>query len=165
LIAPETAKQYVLTEENGPKEVDRFVWSAAKYSDNVVVARFNGQKDGDFTDAKTLATTSNSTQVAILVKEEQTAIELGAEPGVPTLFDVKVRSSVSGGVSMISEAQLQLVLIHSGLIAYSFTDWYLIGAAVQGGWDNNADTNHQQCLETEQLLTNTLYGILWRRKL
>jgi hypothetical protein len=36
LIAPETAKQYVLTEENGPK-VDRFVWSAAKYSDNVVV--------------------------------------------------------------------------------------------------------------------------------
>jgi hypothetical protein len=37
LIAPETAKQYVLTEENGPKEVDRFVWSAAKYSDNVVV--------------------------------------------------------------------------------------------------------------------------------
>jgi hypothetical protein len=36
LIAPETAKQYVLTEENGPKEVDRF-WSAAKYSDNVVV--------------------------------------------------------------------------------------------------------------------------------
>jgi hypothetical protein len=24
LIAPETAKQYVLTEENGPKEVDRF---------------------------------------------------------------------------------------------------------------------------------------------
>jgi hypothetical protein len=29
LIAPETAKQYVLTEENGPKEVDRFVWSAA----------------------------------------------------------------------------------------------------------------------------------------
>jgi hypothetical protein len=26
LIA-QTAKQYVLTEENGPKEVDRFVWS------------------------------------------------------------------------------------------------------------------------------------------
>jgi hypothetical protein len=77
LIAPETAKQYVLTEENGPKEVDRFVWSAAKYSDNVVVEyAFNGQKDGDFTDAKTLATTS-STQVAILVKDlNQTAIEL-----------------------------------------------------------------------------------------
>jgi hypothetical protein len=50
-------------------------------------------------------------QVAILVKDlNQTAIELGAEPGVPTLFDVKVRSSVSGGVSMISESQLQLVL-------------------------------------------------------
>jgi hypothetical protein len=45
----------------------------------------NGQKDGDFTDAKT--TTSNSTQVAILKDLNQTAIELGAEPGVPTLFD------------------------------------------------------------------------------
>jgi hypothetical protein len=70
----------------------------------------------------------------------QTAIELGAEPGVPTLFDV--RSSVSG--SMISESSITIsVNTYSGLIAYSFTDWYLIGAAVQGGWDNNADTNHQ----------------------
>jgi hypothetical protein len=68
-------------------------------------------------------------------------IELGAEPGVPTLFDVKVRSSVSGGVPMISENNK--FNNYSGLIAYSFTDWYLIGAAVQGGWDNNADTNHQ----------------------
>jgi hypothetical protein len=37
LIAPETAKQYVLTEENGPKEVDRFYGQRQKYSDNVVV--------------------------------------------------------------------------------------------------------------------------------
>jgi hypothetical protein len=72
----------------------------------------------------------------------QTAIELGAEPE-PTLFDVKVRSSVSGGVSMISGSITISVNTYSGLIAYSFTDWYLIGAAVQGGWDNNADTNHQ----------------------
>jgi hypothetical protein len=46
---------------------------------------------------------TQSTQVAILVKDLNQTIELGAEPGVPTLFDVKVRSSVSGGVPMISE--------------------------------------------------------------
>jgi hypothetical protein len=45
---------------------------------------------------------------------------------------------------MISESSITIsVNTYSGLIAYSFTDWYLIGAAVQGGWDNNADTNHQ----------------------
>jgi hypothetical protein len=50
----------------------------------------------------------------------QTAIELGAEPGVPTLFDVKVRSSVSGEVPMISSSITISVNTYSGLIAYSF---------------------------------------------
>lgn len=147
LLAPETAKQYVLTEENGTNEVDRFVWSAAKYSDNVVVGYtlLIDKKDGDFENALTLATTSNTTQVAIVVKNlNQAAIELGAEPGVPTLFDVKIKSSVSGGVPMISEKSITISInAYSGLIAYPFTDWYLIGSAVAGGWDNNATTVHQ----------------------
>lgn len=141
LMAPETAKQYVLTEENATKEVDRFVWSAAKYSDNVVVeyTLLMDKKDGDFTNAVTLATTSNSTQVAILVKDlNQTAIELGAEPGVPTLFDVKVKSSVSGGVPMISENSITIsVNAYSGRVAYEFVDWYLVGDATKAGWENN----------------------------
>jgi hypothetical protein len=96
----------------------------------------------------------------------QTAIELGAEPGVPTLFDVKVRSSVSGGVSMISESSITIsVNTYSGLIAYSFTDWYLIGAAVQGGWDNNADTNHQPMFRNGTAANKYSLRILWRRKL
>jgi hypothetical protein len=77
---------------------------------------FNGQKDGDFTDAKTLATTSNSTQVAILVDLNQTAI--GAEPGVPTLFDVKVRSSVSGGVWFLKAQNLVLIRIQVWLLIH-----------------------------------------------
>jgi hypothetical protein len=44
---------------------------------------------------------------------------------------------------MISAKPLSILVNSYGLIAYSFTVWYLIGAAVQGGWDNNADTNHQ----------------------
>jgi hypothetical protein len=58
------------------------------------------------------------------------------------LFDVKVRSSVSGGVSMI----LKSITISVNTFRFDclfIYGWYLIGAAVQGGWDNNADTNHQ----------------------
>jgi hypothetical protein len=84
LIAPETAKQYVLTEENGQKRlIDS--WSA-KYSDNV--RRIHALMDKRMVILQMLKpTTSNSTQVAILKDLNQTAIELGAEPGVPTLFD------------------------------------------------------------------------------
>jgi hypothetical protein len=54
---------------------------------------------------------------------------------------------------MISESSITIsVNTYSGLIAYSFTDWYLIGAAVQGGWDNNADTNHQPMFRNGQKL-------------
>lgn len=141
LIAPETGKQYVLTEENGTKEVDRFVWSAAKYSDNVVVeyTLLMDKKDGDFTNAVTLATTSNSTQVAVLVKNlNQVAIDLGAEPGTAALYDLKVMSSVSGGVSMMSENIITIsVNAYSGRVAYEFTDWYLVGDATKAGWENN----------------------------
>jgi hypothetical protein len=50
---------------------------------------------------------SNSTQVAILVKDlNQTAIELGAEPGVPTLFDVK--GDQVAGFPMISESSITI---------------------------------------------------------
>jgi hypothetical protein len=95
----------------------------------------------------------------------QTAIELGAEPGVPTLFDVKVRSSVSGGVPMISESSITIsVNTYSGLIAYSFT-WYLMVQQFKEAGIIMQTRITNQCLETEQLLTNTLYGILWRRKL
>lgn len=141
LIAPETGKQYVLTEENGTKEVDRFVWSAAKYSDDVVVEYklLMDVKDGDFANAVALATTSNSTQVAVLVKNlNQVAIDLGAVPGTAALYDLKVMSSVSGGVPMMSENTITIsVNAYSGRVAYEFTDWYLVGDATKAGWDNN----------------------------
>jgi hypothetical protein len=47
--------------------------------------------------------------------------------------------------------------MYSGLIAYSFTDWYLIGAAVQGGWDN-ADTNHQPMFRNGTAANKYFYG-------
>jgi hypothetical protein len=34
-----------------------------------------------------------------------------------------------------------LSILVNYMCSYSFCSWYLIGAAVQGGWDNNADTS------------------------
>jgi hypothetical protein len=147
MVAPQNDKLFVLVEQNKDQDADRFVWSAAKYSDNVVVeyTLMMDVKGGDFKAAKVLATTSNVTQVAITVKNlNQVAIELGAVPGVAKLFDVKVISSVSGGVPKMSENAITIsVNTYSGLIPYAFTDWYLVGGAVEGGWDNYADTKHQ----------------------
>jgi hypothetical protein len=59
---------------------------------------------------------------------------------------------------MISESSITIsVNTYSGLIAYSFTDWYLIGAAVQGGWDN-ADTNHQPMFRNGTAANKYFYG-------
>lgn len=147
ITAPESGRQYILVEENGNNDADRFVWSAAQYSDNVVVSYtlLMDIAGGDFTAPQTLATTSNITQAAVTVKNlNQAAIELGAEPGTLAQFDIKILASVSGGVPMMSETPITISInTYSGLIAYPFTDWYLIGAAVEGGWDNNADTKHQ----------------------
>ncbi|KVV13754.1 SusE domain-containing protein [Flavobacterium sp. TAB 87] len=140
-VAPETDKQFVLVEENATNPAERFVWSAATYSDNVVVdyTLLMDVAGGDFTAPQTLATASNSTQASVSVKNlNQAAIELGAVPGEAKQFDLKVMSSVSGGVPMVSAVPLTISInTYSGLIAYEFTDWYFVGDATVSGWDNN----------------------------
>ncbi|MCG9791847.1 SusE domain-containing protein [Flavobacterium algicola] len=141
ITAPATAKQYLLTEVNADTDVDKFVWTAAQYSESVVVqySLVMDVSGGDFSIPQTLATTSNVTQAAVTVKTlNQAAIELGALPGTPKQFDVKVMASVSGGVPTASAKVITIsVNTYSGLIAYPFTDWYLVGDATVSGWDNN----------------------------
>ncbi|MWB94322.1 SusF/SusE family outer membrane protein [Flavobacterium sp. GA093] len=141
LIAPESGKTFVLDEDNAAAVADRFVWSSAKYSDNVVVTYtlLMDKKDGDFTEAKTLATTSNITQAEVLVRDlNQAAIDLGGETEVAALYDVKVMSSVSGGVPMTSESLISIsVTPYSGRVDYDFEEWYLVGDASVAGWNNN----------------------------
>ena len=143
MTAPATGKQYILTEVNANNDADRFVWSAAKYSESVVVeyTLLMDVSGGTFKTPKTLIKTSNATQAAVLVKNlNQAAIDLGAVPGTPKQFDVKVMASVSGGVAMTSEKLITISInTYSGLIAYPFTDWYLVGDASVAGWDNNKD--------------------------
>lgn len=141
--APQADSQYILLEDNGTKVAERFVWSAAKYSENVVVnySLLMDVKDGDFTSPQTLATTTGETNAAVIVKDlNQAAIELGAIPGETKEFDVIVSSTVSGGVEMRSKTPITIIVnAYSGLIDYPFTDWYFVGDAAEAGWNNNND--------------------------
>jgi len=147
VVTPLNNVAYVLTEANDSRVVDTISWTEAKYSNNVVVQYtvLMDIKGGDFTNAKVIGTTSGINQLAVSIKNlNQVAIELGAATGEVTFFDIKVKSSVSGAVVMVSETPVTIsVNAYTGLIAYDFTDWYLIGNAVEGGWDNNATTKHQ----------------------
>lgn len=147
ITEPTTGKVFVLDEEKASDIVAKFAWSPAEYSTTVVVnyTLLIDKKGGDFTKALTLATTTQVTEASILVKNlNQTVIDLGGPTGEASEFDVKIASNVSGGVSQLSKTLITLsVTPYAGRVAYDFTDWYLIGAAVAGGWDNNADTPHQ----------------------
>ncbi|MFV8270701.1 SusE domain-containing protein [Flavobacterium sp. GT2N3] len=147
VITPENNRAFVLTEANAENVTDRFTWTEAKYSNDVVVqyTLMIDKKGGDFTKAKVVATTSDINQLTVLVKNlNQVAIDLGAVPGEATVFDIKVKSSVSGSVVMVSKTPVTISInTYSGLLAYDFTDWYLIGDAVEGKWENNATTKHQ----------------------
>jgi len=147
LVAPENDKSYVLLEENANDVAERFVWTKATYDGDVEIGYklLIDVKAGDFTKAIKLGGTSGATQVEVTVKTLNNAIiALGGTPDVLGSYDVKVMSSLSGVQNMISKTPLTiLVNAYTGLLAYSFTDWYLIGGAVEGGWDNNVDTKHQ----------------------
>ena len=141
MTLPVTGKAFILTENNADKEADLFQWTAAEYSNNVVVSYslLMDAKDGDFTNGQTLATTSDISQASVSVKTlNQAAIELGAVPGTAKMFAVKVKCSVSGGVPMETEETITIsITAYSGLVTYPFTDWYLVGDATVAGWDNN----------------------------
>lgn len=148
ITAPATGQTYVLEADKGAEVVAKFTWSAAKYSTPVAVnyTLLIDKKGGDFSAAKTLeTTTASATEVSVLVRDlNQAAIDLGGEPEVAALYDVKIGSNVSGSFKQVSTGLITIsVTPYLGRVEYTFTDWYLVGAAVAGGWDNNADTKHQ----------------------
>ncbi|MFC4475530.1 SusE domain-containing protein [Flavobacterium chungangensis] len=148
ITAPTTGQNYVLDVEKASDEVAKFTWSAAQYSSTVAIkyTLLIDKKGGDFTAAKTLQSTTNSlTEVSVLGKElNQAAIDLGGKPEEAAQYDVKITANVAGSFSQVGKNSITIsVTPYLGRVTYDFTDWYLIGAAVAGGWDNNVDTNHQ----------------------
>jgi hypothetical protein len=148
ITSPATGQTYVLDADEAANEAAKFTWSAAKYSSPVAInyTLLIDKKGGDFSAAKKLETTTNgTTEVSVLVRDlNQAAIDLGGQPEVAAMYDVKIASNISGAFQQLSKGVITIsVTPYLGRVAYGFTDWYLIGAAVAGGWDNNVDTKHQ----------------------
>ncbi|MCD0464017.1 SusE domain-containing protein [Flavobacterium sp. ENC] len=141
ITSPAAGKEFILDADKPAEEAGKFEWSAAKYSRSVVVeyTLLIDKKGGDFTAAKTLATSKNTTSASILARDlNQAAIDLGGPTEVATLFDVKVRSSVSGGVPQLAKTAVTIsVTPYTGKVNYNFNEWYLVGDATVSGWDNN----------------------------
>lgn len=142
IIAPTTGQNYVLDVNKAADEVAKFTWSAAEYSTPVAIkyTLLIDKKGGDFTAAKTLATTTNSIKEASVLARDlnQAAIDLGGKPEVAAMYDVKISSNVSGGFSQVSKGLITITVTpYVGKVVYDFADWYLVGDATVSGWDNN----------------------------
>ncbi|CAM3559873.1 SusE domain-containing protein [Flavobacterium chungbukense] len=142
ITAPTTGQNYVLDVEKAAQEVAKFKWSAAEYSTTVAVkyTLLIDKKGGDFKNAKTLQTTTNSiTEVSVLARElNQVAIDLGGTPEVAAQYDVKITANVSGGVVQVSKGLISITVTpYVGKVPYDFVEWYLVGDATVAGWDNN----------------------------
>lgn len=141
LTSPAEGTAYVLDADKPTEEVAKFSWSAAKYSADVVVqyTLLIDKKGGDFTAAKTLATTSSITEATILAKDlNQVVIDLGAQTEIASMFDVKITSNVAGAISQEDTKLITIsVTPYTGRVNYDFTEWYMVGDATVSGWDNN----------------------------
>jgi hypothetical protein len=141
ITAPATGQNYVLDVNKAAEEVVKFTWSAAEYSSPVApkYILLIDKKGGDFTAAKTLATTTNIKEASILARDlNQAAIDLGGKPEVAAMYDVKISSNVSGGFTQVSKGLITITVTpYVGKVVYDFADWYLVGDATVSGWDNN----------------------------
>jgi hypothetical protein len=141
ITAPATGKEFILKADDASEEAAKFTWSAAEYSTAVVIkyTLLIDKKGGDFTAAKTLATTSNITEASVFVKDlNQAAIDLGGPTDVASLYDIKIASNVSGGFVQMGKGLITIsVTPYVGKVDYNFNDWYLVGDATVAGWDNN----------------------------
>jgi len=139
LTAPVTDKQFVLTEDEALEVAGKFEWSAAKYSASVVVKYMLliDKKGGDFTTAKILGTTSGLNQFSVLVKDLNfTVKELGGVAGTESFYDLKIMSSVSGAVVMVSKSSITIaVMPYNDAVANNCPNQYAVGAGiVSAGW-------------------------------
>ncbi|TDE45439.1 DUF5116 domain-containing protein [Flavobacterium rhamnosiphilum] len=143
LTAPITGKQFVLNEDNASVEASKFEWSVAKYSTTVVVSYtlLIDKKGGDFSTAKILGTIKNLNQLSILVKDlNYTVKQLEGVAGTEGFYDLKVMSSVSGAVVMLSEKSITIAVTpYNDAVANNCPNQYAVGAGIStAGWGWNS---------------------------
>lgn len=143
LTSPATGVQFVLEEDNASKEVGKFEWSVAKYSPTVVVSYtlLIDKEGGDFSAAKILGTTSNISELSVLVKDLNSIVkQLDGVAGTEGFYDLKVMSSVSGAVIQFSDNVITVAVTpYNNKVANNCANQYIVGAGVSTagwGWDN-----------------------------
>lgn len=106
LSAPDDSSIYVLQPENMSQQAERFVWTSANYGGDVAV-NYEVQMDvtgGDFAAPAVLGGANSANQVSVSVETLNNAcLTLGAEPFEASVYDVRVKSSVSGFEPMYSD--------------------------------------------------------------
>ncbi len=147
LETPAEGTVFVLDETEADEVAVTFKWSDAQYQGAPIVVNYELEIAKSGTDFKNpiILSVSPDNMQAITVSELNTAaMNSGLTPFDPQDADVRIKSYLGEGGNVQYSNVIKLTITpYAGLVTYEFTDWYLIGAAVDGGWDNNVDTNHQ----------------------
>ena len=141
LLAPEANNIYTLVLENSEVQADRFVWTPAKFSENIEIT-YTVEIDnagGDFSAPQSLGSVNGGTQLSVSVGALNTAVTaLGAEPFEAATFDVRVKASTASSIADAMYSQIITITV----IPFVAIDpvLYLVGAP-QGfyglnEWDN-----------------------------
>jgi starch-binding outer membrane protein SusE/F len=148
LLTPASGTELVLLETNQDDVATTLVWD---YSDFGVetAASYTVEIAKAGTDFKTPIAAGTTTErfLTWTVKElNDVLIKAGFTPAVQSSIEVRIAAKLGTSTNAIQQYSNVITLKvtpYTGLLAYDKTDWFLIGAAVKGGWDNNADTDHQ----------------------
>lgn len=141
LIAPESNNVYTLLLEDAALQADRFVWTPAKFSENIEIT-YTVEIDnagGDFSAPESVGSVNNSTQLSVSVGALNTAVAaLGAVPFEASTYDVRIKASTASSTAESMYSQKMTITV----ISYVAMDpvLFLVGAP-QGfyglnEWDN-----------------------------
>lgn len=142
---------FVITKENKDGIVGKIEFTKPTYTytpDNSVISQLEIALAGTaFKDAVPLGSTTSQSFVSLSYADLNSALlQLGVTDAKPTEVEVRLKSGIKNTdgrliESSYSDAVKLTVTPYLEILRYEYTDWYLIGNAVVGNWDNKAD-NH-----------------------
>ena len=148
LLTPVSGVELVLLEKNQDNVATTLVWDYTDFGvDAAATYTVEIAKAG--TDFKTPidAGTTAERFISWAVKDlNDLLVKKGFAPDVQSSIDIRVVAKLGNSTNALKQYSNVITLKvtpYTGVLPYDKTDWFLIGGAVQGGWDNNADTDHQ----------------------
>ncbi|CAM2910228.1 protein of unknown function [Flavobacterium succinicans] len=148
LLTPASGTELVLLEANQDNIATTLVWdysdfgieTAASYTVEIA-------KSGtDFKEPIAAGTTADRFLSWTVKELNDVLTKAGFAPAVQSSIDVRIMGQLGTSTNAIKQYSNVITLKvtpYTGLLAYGKTDWFLVGTAVVGGWDNDVDTTHQ----------------------